>query len=61
MAGTQTLASMRETELLAYGEEQERAARVAECNKILFAHAWAAANPPPSAPGCGSPPTPAPG
>lgn len=45
MAGTQTLASMSEPELLAYGEEQERAARVAECNKILFAQAWAAANP----------------
>lgn len=45
MAGTQTLASMSETDLLAYGEEQERAARVAECNKILVAQAWAAANP----------------
>lgn len=45
MAGTQTLASMGDDELLAYGEEQERAARVAECNKILFAQAWAAAKP----------------
>lgn len=45
MAGTQTLSSLGETELLAYGEDQERAARVAECNKILFAQAWAAAKP----------------
>ena len=45
MAGTAELSQMGDDELLEFGEEQERAARVAECNKILLAQAWAAAHP----------------
>lgn len=45
MTSTQDLAGMGDSELLANAEELERAARVAECGKILVAQAWAAANP----------------
>jgi hypothetical protein len=44
-AVTAVLAGMSEEQLLAFGEEQDAAARRAECNKILLAQQWASLHP----------------